>query len=94
MRTNLYSVYDTIAGVFNKPFVEHNDDTAKRAFQASASEQPHLADYSLYHLGYYDDTTGEIIPVDPLKIMSGLDIKGKITSITPEMQRKDLEKTA
>ena len=53
MRTNIYSIYDTIAKVFNKPFMEHNDETAKRSFKATAQDQPHIGDYSLYHLGFF-----------------------------------------
>ena len=65
MRTNLYSIYDTISQVFWKPFTEHNDESAKRAFQNSASEQPNINDYCLYHLGEYDDNNGVITPVTP-----------------------------
>jgi len=94
MRTNIYSIYDTVAKIFNKPFTEHNDESAKRSFQTASTDQPHRADYNLYHLGYYDDTTGEIIPVDPLKIYSGLELKPTVSSITPEMQLQDLKQQA
>ena len=92
MRTQLYSVYDTIAAVFNKPFTEHNDESAKRAFTNSASEQPNINDYALYHLGEYDDNSGVITPVTPVRIMTGLEIKKpKLSSITHEQQLQDLE---
>lgn len=95
MRTNIYSIYDTVAKIFNKPFTEFNDETATRSFKASAPDQPHIGDYSLYHIGYYDDNTGEIIPVDPAKIYSGLQCsKPTVSSITPEMQKEDLKQQA
>ena len=93
MRTQLYSVYDTVACVFNKPFTEHNDESAIRAFKATAADQPHIGDYALYHLGEYDDNNGVITPVTaPTRIISGLDIKAKMSSITPEQQVLDLAK--
>ena len=91
MRTNIYSIYDTIAKIFNKPFREYNDESAKRSFKTASQDQPNRSDYNLYHLGYYDDNTGEIIPVDPLKIYSGLELKPTVSSITPEMQLQDLQ---
>ena len=92
MRTQLYSIYDTIAQVFNKPFTEFNDESAKRAFQQSSEKQAYINDYALYHLGEYNDNDGTIVPVSaPVRIMLGTDIKPTVSSITPEMQRADLE---
>jgi len=95
MRTNIYSIYDTIAKIFNKPFTEVNDASAKRSFETAGQNQPHSADYNLYHIGYYDDNTGEIIPVDPEKIAMGIHIPAPtVASITPEMQQEDLKQQA
>jgi hypothetical protein len=76
MRMQLYAIYDTIADIFNKPFTAHNDSDAIRAFTQSFEQgnQHNKADYVLYHLGEINDSNGEITPVTPLKIYSGLDI--------------------
>lgn len=92
MRSNLYSIYDSIAEVFNKPFLQPNDASAIRAFTESASEQVHIKDYALYCLGEFNDNNGSIVPqTTPVKIYSGLDIKMG-SSITPEMQQEDVAK--
>jgi hypothetical protein len=80
MRLQLYSIYDTIADVFNKPFTAHNDADAIRAFTQSFEQgnQANKNDYVLYHLGEYNDANGEIEAITPLKTYSGFDI-GKQT---------------
>jgi hypothetical protein len=76
MKLELYAIYDTIADVFNKPFTAHNDADAIRAFTASFEQgnQANKNDYVLYSLGSYNDGSGEISPVVPLKVYSGFDI--------------------
>ena len=56
MVLNIYSIFDTVAQVFNKPFTDINNDTAIRSFKGSVLEQPHKDDYALYHLGSMDDS--------------------------------------
>ena len=91
MLLNLYSIYDTVSEVFNKPFTEINDASARRAFAQSLLENPQKTDYQLYHIAEYYDHSGEIISNKaPLKIMTGFDLP-KITSISPEMQLADLD---
>lgn len=81
MRNNLYSIYDTVAKVFNKPFVEFNNETAKRSFFESLQEQKHAKDYSLYHIGEYDDHNGQIVPnKEPTRIADGF-IKEKAKEV-------------
>jgi hypothetical protein len=76
MKLELYAIYDTIADVFNKPFTAHNDADAIRAFTQSFEQgnQANKNDYVLYSLGSYNDGSGEISPVVPLKVYSGFDI--------------------
>jgi hypothetical protein len=77
MKTKLYSIRDNIAEVFNKPFTEFNDASATRAFINSAKENPNIKDYSLYLLGEFDDNGGHIIPVEPVRVYSGTEIKSE-----------------
>lgn len=74
MKFNLYSVRDTLAEVFNKPFTEVNDATAKRSFANGISEWRNKDDYALYYLGQLDDQTGELHAAEPKKIYSGLEV--------------------
>lgn len=76
MKQSIYSIYDTVAQVFNKPFTDHNNATAIRSFTASVENQKHKDDYALYLLGEFDDSNGQINAIDnPVRILSGLDVK-------------------
>lgn len=91
MYKNIYSIYDTVSELFNNPFTDINDASAIRAFTQSIQTQDHKNDFVLYHLGGFDDNSGQItMNGNPLKISAGLSIKS-VTSITPEMQRDELE---
>jgi hypothetical protein len=75
MIRNFYSIRDVKAQVFNRPFEETNNETAKRAFIQSAEDQPHIADYVLYHVGAFDDVKGCYIPnAEPVQIFTGMEI--------------------
>lgn len=76
MKMNLYSIYDQVTEVFNKPFTEHNDNSARRAFEQSISKSPSKDDYCLYHIGSYNDANAEIETLRvPNKVSSGFDLK-------------------
>jgi len=58
-----FSVYDSKAEVFGKPFFEITKGTAIRAFSDAVNEkdsafQRHAEDYTLFHVGAYDDGMG------------------------------------
>lgn len=63
MITQVYSIYDSKAGVFHRPFYMHYEAEAMRACIELASDNsttpgkyPH--DFSLFHLGAFDDNKG------------------------------------
>jgi hypothetical protein len=88
----LCAVKDTISETFTDPRAEINEASAKRAFKMGLEEAKNKDDYALYQIGAFDTESGQIMAIEPVRIMSGHDIKPKISSITPEMQRADLEK--
>lgn len=79
MRTQMYSVHDTIAGTFFNPFTMHNDQVAARWFRDELGEPTsnlsrHPADFDLVLLGDFDQETGQIRPEsDPRIVMCGAD---------------------
>lgn len=75
MNKNLYSIFDSVALVFNNPFVALNDNDARRSFTQAISEVPHKQDYALYSLGSFTDHDGVITPSNPVRIYSGFDVK-------------------
>lgn len=68
MLKQMFSVLDTKSGVFSNPFCSVNFSTALRDFSRAASDPNsdinHFpSDYSLMHVGQFDDATGIITPL-------------------------------
>ena len=64
MRLVLFSIYDSAAGSFMRPFPVASDQQAHRAFKdlVTDADHPigkHPEDYTLHRLGVFDDQTGE-----------------------------------
>lgn len=95
MILHIYSVYDKVAEIFHKPFTEINDNTAKRAFENSSVDNLNTTDYDLYILADYDDSNGEILPLqNPERIRSGFDIAAGMATETAETLPEILKKQA
>lgn len=63
MKTNLYSVYDRVSGLYGELFSCLKDDLAIRKFNYLMSQQPMFAgDCELYSFGDYDYESGIIQP--------------------------------
>ena len=75
MIQNMYSVYDKVPEVFNKPFVDLNDASAKRSFFTHLQESKNPTDYELYYVGQFNDATGEIQHRETKRIATGFDNK-------------------
>ena len=58
MKTNLYSIYDSVAEVFNKPFAETTNGSAERAYKQALADNPNAKDFLLFHVGEWDDNKG------------------------------------
>lgn len=81
MKLGLYSIYDNIAEVFNKPFTEINDNSATRSFVESLNDRNNKTDYDLYRVGEFNDSNGELVSNKATKVYSGFDIKNKVVDI-------------
>jgi len=70
------SVSDTVAGLFFQPFFATNVDTGIRDFangvRDGSAKNP--VDLILFHLGEFDDESGVITPIHPLRVSSGVAI--------------------
>lgn len=76
MKNTLYSVFDTVSSIFNKPFTHVNDASAIRDFSTGLSDNPNKNDYVLYKISEFDDNNGQLTPLKtPVKIFTGFDIK-------------------
>jgi len=67
MITRLYAIRDLKADAFAPPFFFARDELALRAFQDAIADPQHpmsrhRPDYSLHHLGEFDDASGILTP--------------------------------
>jgi len=65
MKVQCYAIFDSCSGIYEKPFFSTTDDLVKREFQdvATAADHPigkHPEHYTLWRLGIFDNTNGEI----------------------------------
>ena len=82
MIINVYAIHDSKAHSYLQPFFMHNNELAIRSF-TDASMNPetqfnqHPLDYTLFHIGTYDDETSIITPQAPPEMLltSALAIK-------------------
>lgn len=94
----LYSVYDSVAEVWGKPFPMKNKGEAIRGFTQAVNDQStqlylHPEDYTLFEIGEWDDDTGTII-MHPAKISCGVAIEYKSSpqnynEATPDISRME-----
>ncbi len=67
MKLNIYTIFDTAAGAYMRPFFMQSDGQAMRMFKDMAQDAEHEIgkhpeDYSLFRIGIYDDNRAELIP--------------------------------
>ncbi len=79
MKTQLYSIYDTAAAVYQKPTFARTDGEIMREFQNICTDKEHPCgqhpeDYSLFRLGIFDDVTGLLVNEDNECLSTGLEM--------------------
>ena len=71
----LVSVYDKVACLYFPVMTEINLEVAVRNFREGARKNPQIgafpSDYELHHLGYFDDETGQVLPVSDNVLETG-----------------------
>lgn len=65
MKLNAYTIYDVASGIYMRPFFSQADGQAIRGFKDIACDADHEVgkhpeDYTLYRIGSFNDTTGEM----------------------------------
>ncbi len=95
MNHKIFSVYDSAAELYQRPFVAHNTKTAVRAFKdisvaADSEYAKHPHDYTLMELGEFNDASGEIKPTTPRKVITALEAQASGRNIeNGELQKFD-----
>jgi len=69
MILNKYTIYDSALEAYHQDYSLENDAIALRQFADMANEETQIAknpeDYSLWHIGTFETTTGELNPIQP-----------------------------
>jgi hypothetical protein len=78
MKLNVYSIYDTAAAAYMRPFFMPSDGQATRAFtdlatQADHEIGKHPEDYFLCRLAVFDDGKGSFADEDNETLITGLE---------------------
>ena len=75
----MYTIYDaTLGQYFSRIFMMHNDKQAMRMFQHAVcggdkNMSAHPDDYTLYHIGIYEEQAGIPIGHDPVRVCTGME---------------------
>lgn len=79
MLHKIYSIFDSAAAMYQRPFTAKSHGEVTRSFQdvcldADHEIGKHPEDYTLYTLGTFNDGTGEIVGFPPEKIATALEL--------------------
>ena len=78
MKLNAYSIHDAQVSAFAQPFFSPTHGSALRAFSdhvndGNSAPNKHPGDFSIYHLGTYEDSTGDLVAIKPTRIGTALE---------------------
>lgn len=78
MIINVYTVFDSASQCYMQPFFSQAPGLARRMFTDSVNDSnhpfnKHPDDYTLFHIGFYDDQTGLIEPCTPASLGNALE---------------------
>ncbi len=97
MKVQVYAIFDTCSGIYEKPFFHTADDAVRREFQdvCTSADHPinkHPEHYSLWRLGNFDNTTGKIIDEQNECLWQAVEAISQSQVVDPEAQRELTEK--
>ncbi len=79
MKLNMYSIFDTASGTYNRPLFARADGEIMREFQNLCTDKEHPCgqhpeDYSLFRLAIFNDLTGMVTNEDNECLSTGLEM--------------------
>ena len=76
MKFGVYSMRDSVSGLYNNPTFEQADEIAVRSFRFAVNKNDFLTfnahDVDLFKVGEFDNKTGEFVPIVPIKLADGV----------------------
>lgn len=100
MINRVFAVYDSKALAYLQPFFSESVGSAVRAFGDAANESgsplsKHPGDYQLYEIGTFDNLTGMLTAIVPMKLLGcALDfvtVKPSLAAVPQKLNWKDGE---
>lgn len=78
MKINVYSIFDSAAEVYGRPFFMPTDAMALRTFSDMAKDSNHEVGrhpehYTLFRLGTFTDVKGALMPETPKSLANGVE---------------------
>jgi hypothetical protein len=79
--STLYSVYDSKSETYSPPNPQPARGQALRSFTDAVNTQSdsllhtHPEDFTLFEVGTFDSSTGEIVSIPKVSVVNGLDVK-------------------
>lgn len=78
MKLFVYAVHDVKAGTFMTPFFMQSNGAAIRSFFDAVKDtnhpiSKHPEDYTLFHVGTWDDDSGQLVGIVPEAMVKALD---------------------
>jgi len=79
MKTNIYAIFDTASGTYQKPIFSRADGEIMREFQNICTDKEHPCgqhpeDYSLIRLGNFNDKSGLVMNEENECLATGLEM--------------------
>ena len=90
----VFSVYDSKAEAYGRPFFLTSDGLAMRAFMEAVQSQEHdfakwPADYTLFRIGSYDEHSGKLAGLDAfVSLGTGVEYKGDVGQLELVKEQK------
>lgn len=93
--TKVYSVFDSKAALFGRPFYDQQDASAIRNFADAVNDgsnpsnmwNKHPEDFSLFLIGEFDDESGKLIPCLPQSLVTASALRAvKSNGVNPLQQ--------
>jgi len=78
MKHNIFTIYDSKAHAYLTPFFLHNEDMAIRIFADCINDQSHQfgkhpEDYTLFHIGSWNDDKSKFLTTNPISVGTGVE---------------------
>ncbi len=91
MKVQIYAIFDTCSGIYEKPFFHTADDAVRREFQdvCTSADHPiskHPEHYSLWRLGNFDNLTGKIINEQNECLWQAVEAISQAQTVNPQAQ--------